>query len=126
MDINDLTIGDIVERTGLPASTLRYYEREGLVLRVDRDEAGRRSYRPDDLAWVEFLTRLRATGMPVRDMKRFARLRAEGEATISERRELLESYRLSVLARVEELRRALEAIDEKIETYQRMETANDR
>ena len=71
----ELPIAEVAARTGLTAHTLRYYERIGLLGPVARGAANARLYDRSDLAWLVFLQRLKATGMPIRHMKRFADLR---------------------------------------------------
>lgn len=125
MEDTGLTIKDIAALTGLSAHTLRYYERVGLVDRIQRAQSGHRSYSNQDIAWIEFLGRLRATGMSIRKMKQFADLRREGEATANARRVLLEEHRSEVRRRVADLERDLKTIDEKIDFYKGMEPKND-
>src|SRR5260370_41253302 len=79
--------------TGLSAHTLRYYERVGLLDGVGRAESGHRRYAATDLAWLDLLMRLRATGMPIRQMQEFASLRRRGPETARERRRLLVAHR---------------------------------
>lgn len=81
-----LTVKEVAALTGLSAHTLRYYKREGLVDPIGRAQSGRRRYSERDMAWIEFLGRLRATGMPIRKMKRFANLRRQGDPTVPARR----------------------------------------
>ena len=76
-----MTIGEASRRTGLPESTLRYYEKRGL-LRAARDGGGRRDYGEEDLAWIAFLCRLKETGMPLREIRRYAELRYAGPSTM--------------------------------------------
>lgn len=120
-----LTVREAAALTGLSAHTLRYYEREGLLDPIDRAHSGHRRYSEGDVAWIEFLGRLRATGMPIRKMKRFADLRREGEPTVPARRMLLEEHRTAVRQHVAELDRGLTAIDEKVGLYEEMEARND-
>lgn len=117
MDIELLTIEQVAERTGLSAHTLRYYERIGLLDPVSRATSGHRRYAASDLAWIEFLMRLRTTGMPIRHMQEFAALRRQGDVTIAMRRTLLEAHQQMVQAHIEELQQNLNAINQKIETY---------
>ena len=117
MDIELLTIEQVAERTGLSAHTLRYYERIGLLDPVGRATSGHRRYAAKDLAWIEFLTRLRATGMPIRHMQKFTALRRQGDSTIAKRRALLEAHQQMVQTHIEELQQNLEAINQKIEKY---------
>ncbi|RSM41458.1 MerR family transcriptional regulator [Amycolatopsis balhimycina DSM 5908] len=113
-----LTIADAARRTGVSAHTLRYYERAGLVVtRVDRTSGGRRRYRKLDLEWIKVCTKLRATGMPIRTIRRYADLVAAGRGNEPERLALLEEHRAEVLARLAELHENLELIDHKIGVY---------
>ncbi|HEV7897233.1 MAG TPA: MerR family transcriptional regulator [Planosporangium sp.] len=87
-----LTVSEAAARFGLTAHTLRRYEQVGLVDPVPRDSAGRRRYAEADLRRLEFLTRLRTTGMPVREMLRYVQLTRSGPQTTAQRRALLEGH----------------------------------
>lgn len=125
MEVTGLTVKEVAALTGLSAHTLRYYEREGLIGLIGRAQSGHRRYVKRDVAWIEFLGRLRATGMPIRQMKRFADLRRGGDATVPARRLLLEEHRSEVRRRVAELETGLGLIDEKVELYEEMEARDD-
>jgi DNA-binding transcriptional MerR regulator len=113
-----LTIADAASRTGVSAHTLRYYERAGLVVtRVDRTSGGRRRYRQPDLDWIKICTKLRATGMPIKLIRRYAELVAAGHGNEPERLALLEAHRAEVLARLADLQENLRLIDRKIGVY---------
>jgi DNA-binding transcriptional MerR regulator len=112
-----MKIGELARRSGLTASTIRYYERIGLLPRADRDPSRRRDYDASILAWIEFLGRLKTTGMPIREMLRYARLRSQGDATQPQRRQLLETHRQRVRAHVEALNGCLLVLDAKIGGY---------
>ncbi|MEU6577415.1 MerR family transcriptional regulator [Streptomyces sp. NPDC046805] len=111
------TISEVAAVTGLTAHTLRWYERIGLMPHVDRSHTGQRRYSNRDLDWLDLVTKLRLTGMPVADMVRYAQLVREGEHTYTERHELLESTRRDVLTRIAELRDTLAVLDRKIGFY---------
>ncbi|GHA09758.1 MULTISPECIES: MerR family transcriptional regulator [Streptomyces] len=113
------TISEVVAFTGLTAHTLRWYERIGLMPHVDRSHTGQRRYSNRDLDWLDFVTKLRLTGMPVADMVRYAELVREGDHTFAERRQLLESTRRDVLSRIAELHDTLGVLDKKISFYGR-------
>ncbi|WP_158847930.1 MerR family transcriptional regulator [Saccharothrix deserti] len=121
-DTSVLSIAETVEVTGLTAHTLRYYERIGLLDPVGRGPDGRRRFRSADLAWLGFLTRLRTTGMSIRDMQRFAELRRRGDVTTPERLELLERHRDAVRRRIAELSDCLASLDAKIDHYRLLST----
>jgi DNA-binding transcriptional MerR regulator len=117
-----LTVGEAAAKVGLSVHTLRWYEQEGLVSPVGRDTVGRRRYSPEDIDWLQLLTCLRGTGMPVREMRRYADLARTGPTTVAERLRLFEDHRERVLARIADLHRDLDAINVKIGIYRRLET----
>jgi DNA-binding transcriptional MerR regulator len=117
-----LSISDAARITGLSAHTLRYYERAGLMLDIERGQSARRRYTEADIGWIELLTRLRATGMPIRKVREYADLVREGGGNEAARLAVLEAHRREVLAHLEQTRRNLEAIDRKISYYR--ETVN--
>jgi len=112
-----MKIGDLARRSGLTAYTIRYYERIGLLPHANRDRSGQRDYDVSILTWIAFLDRLKTTGMPIREMLRYAALRDLGPATASERRALLETHRDRVQARVADLQGCLLVLDDKIAGY---------
>ena len=114
-----LSIAQMAEATGLTTHTLRYYEREGLMLvAIDRASSTHRRYTAADIGWVTFLTKLRSTGMPIRDMKRYVELVRTGDTTTRDRLELLVAHRERVLAQLDEVTASLAAIDRKITSYE--------
>ncbi|WP_433343483.1 MerR family transcriptional regulator [Micromonospora sp. CA-111912] len=116
-----LSVGEAAELVGLTTYTLRWYEQEGLVAPVGRDSAGRRRYTAADVEWLRLLTRLRRTGMPVRDMRRYAELARQGDRTRAARRALFEAHRARVLRQIGELEEDLKVLNYKIDMYQRTE-----
>ncbi|MBR9972281.1 MerR family transcriptional regulator [Magnetospirillum sulfuroxidans] len=112
-----MKIGELAKRCGLSVHTIRYYERIGLLPMADRDQSSHRDYDDAILTWIGFLTRLKTTGMPIRDMLRYARLRQQGSETAGERRQLLEHHRQQVRAHVAGLQESLLVLDAKIAGY---------
>ena len=113
-----VSIAEAARISGVSVHTLRYYERAGLVVTtVDRTAGGRRRYREIDLKWITVCTRLRATGMPIAKIRRYAELVTAGPGNEEQRLELLEAHRAEVLAKLAELQNNLELIDHKIDVY---------
>jgi DNA-binding transcriptional MerR regulator len=117
MTPDGLTIAEVAERTGLTRHTLRYYERDGLMLGVDRAGSGHRRYSEHDLGWIELITKLRATGMPIREVRRYAELVRAGDGNEDERLALLRAHRVRVRAQLDTMAAYLDAIDMKISLY---------
>ncbi|BAE52768.1 MerR family transcriptional regulator [Paramagnetospirillum magneticum] len=120
-----MKIGDLAARSGLSHDTLRWYEKIGLLPRPPRSSSGHRDYDPAILAWIEFLGRLKVTGMPISQMLAYARLREQGEATLGERRQMLEAHRQVVRQRIADLQSSLAHLDAKIHHYATLETRHD-
>lgn len=113
-----LSIADAALEAGLTPDTLRYYERDGLLLRsVGRSSTGHRRYTDDDLRWIAMITRLRATSMSIRDVRRYADLVRAGAGNETERLDLLRAHRRKVLAQLANVQEHLGAIDRKIGIY---------
>lgn len=115
-----LTIAQVSERTGLSHDTLRYYEKAGLIERVGRSTGNQRRYQAADLAWLEFLLRLRETGMSIADMQRFAALRAAGNVSVAARLAMLRAHRAELADRIRTLRRNAAVLDHKIDHYEQL------
>ncbi len=122
MDIqrNRLTIQEVAQATGLSAHTLRYYERIGLIHSIDRGQNTHRRYTSEDVGWIDFLTKLRATGMSIKDMQKYAELQRRGDETLPQRVEMLKALRDKVEAHMEELNEHLKLIYYKIDLYEKI------
>lgn len=111
-----MKVGEFSKKTGLPVSTLHFYERKGLI-HPARNGSGHREYDESDLGWIAFIERLKETGMPLAQIKRYADLRAEGQATLEERMAMLVEHRETVIATISEWQDNLDQLDKKIEYY---------
>jgi len=122
MDIQKekLTIQEAAQATGLTSHTLRYYERIGLIHPIQREGNTRRCYTADDVGWIDFLLKLRATGMSIKDMQRYAELQRRGDATLPERVEMLKALRDKVEAHIDEMQEHLKLVDYKIDYYSKV------
>lgn len=112
-----MKIGEIANKTNLPASTLRYYEKKGL-LKVDRDKNGRRYYKESYIEWIKFIRRLKETGMLIKDIQHYSELRYVGSITMPERLQILQLHRNYVLEQQLKWTEYLQNLDDKIEFYQ--------
>jgi DNA-binding transcriptional MerR regulator len=112
-----LTIAEVADRLGLTAHTLRYYERAGLLEPPGRGSNGHRRYTEGDVGMLRLLSKLRATGMSIADMRAYADLCRQGPTTFHARRELLINHRAKVVASIDALQDDLKLIDYKIDSY---------
>lgn len=117
-DDEQLTIQQVAEMTSLSVHTLRYYERIGLIHPINRAGNTHRRYSQEDVGWIDFLNKLRATGMTIQQMQRYAELQRQGDATLPERVQMLCEVKATAEARISEIQAHLEVIHYKIEYYQ--------
>lgn len=82
------SIGDVAKRMNVPASTLRYYDKEGLLPFVERTQSGIRQFKESDIDWLNIIECLKRTGMPIKDIKRFIDWCQEGDTSIQQRYEM--------------------------------------
>lgn len=117
------TIQQIARATGLSAYTLRYYEQIGLIDPIPRAANGHRRYRDEDRHWIDFLLRLRSTGMPVQQMLHYAKLRRAGNSlgSVAERKAMLEQHTLALELQLHELQENVALMHRKIATYTTLE-----
>ena len=112
----EYSIGEFSRLTNLGIHTLRYYEHENLIT-PKRNSSNRRCYSDKDLAWIEFIKRLKDTGMPIKEIQRYAELRAEGDLTLNERMEMLTVHRESLNEQIKVLQEHMAKLDDKIDFY---------
>ena len=110
------SIGEFAKRTQPGVHTLRYYEQEQL-LTPERNAANRRRYAEKNIEWVEFIKRLKETGMPIKEIKRYAVLRAAGRESLNERMAMLVQHRQHLKQQIALLLQHQEKLDLKIDIY---------
>ena len=120
MNETRLNIREMSDQTGISAHALRYYEKIGLLQDVPRSNSGYREYSERHLQWITFVKRLRATGMPIREIQKYFELMQRGDETVLERLELLENHEQAICTQLGELEENLERIRYKICMYKEM------
>jgi DNA-binding transcriptional MerR regulator len=110
-------IGRLAQLSGRSVHTIRWYETQGLIPRVERDMGGRRVYQRDHVDHLIFLERMRQTGMSVADMRQLTTLGLQGWRTLDERQALLAAHRAYVEGKIREMQTALELIEAKAAYY---------
>ncbi|QDL56664.1 MerR family transcriptional regulator [Rhodoferax aquaticus] len=115
-----MTISELAERAGLSTYTLRFYEKAGVLSPTPRATNGHRRYLDADVRWLAFVMRLKATGMPLAEIKRYAQLRAQGDGTVAPRLDMLLEHRETLVRKLQELQDNMAALDDKVTIYQAM------
>lgn len=117
------TVGEMAKRLGVPASTLRYYDKEGLLPFVGRSSGGIRMFEEKDYEWLRIIECLKKTGMSLKDIREYIELAMQGDETIDRRLEMFRKQRTVLQARMAELQQTMDTLEYKCWFY---ETAKER
>ncbi|MEH7612563.1 MerR family transcriptional regulator [Gottfriedia acidiceleris] len=113
------SIGQFSKLSGLSIDTLRYYEKEKLIF-PKRDSANRRVYSEEDFSWIDFIHRLKKTGMSIKNMREYTKLRYQGNSTVSQRLLLLDDQLEELQQKEREISEHIQFVENKIEIYHQM------
>lgn len=112
------TVGEMAKKLNVTASTLRYYDKEGLLPFIERSSGGMRMFKDNDLSWLQIIDCLKKTGMPIKDIKHFMDCCMEGDSKIDERLSIIKSQRDAVIKKMEELQEMLDMLNFKCWYYE--------
>ncbi len=112
------TVGEMAKLLGVPASTLRYYDKEGLLPFVERSPGGMRMFQEKDYEWLQVIGCLKKTGMSLKDIRTYIEMAMQGDETIEPRLQLILQQREAVRAQMAELQRTLDTLDFKCWYYE--------
>ena len=113
-----MNISQVSQKYGISIDTLRYYEKEGLLPRVHRNESGIRDYTEQDCGWVEFIKCMRSAGLSIDTLREYITLYFKGNRTLQKRKNLLIAERDKLQARLKEMQATLERLNYKINSYE--------
>ena len=117
------TVGEMAKKLDVAPSTLRYYDKEGLMPFVERSGGGIRMFKDADFEWLSIIECLKKTGMPIKEIKIFIDWCMQGDDTITRRKELIEKQRQVVLAQIQQMKETLAMLDYKRWYYETAEEA---
>jgi len=117
------TVGEMAKRIGVAPSTLRYYDKEGLLPFVERSSGGIRMFKDADFEWLQVIECLKKTGMQLVDIKRFIEKSMQGDETIDERLLLIVKQKEAVKLQIEELNATLRTLEFKHWYYETAKNA---
>lgn len=117
------TVGEAARQLNIAASTIRYYDKEGLLPLLERSSGGMRMFRDNDMSGLKIIECLKKTGMPIKDIKHFIDSCIEGDAKIDERLAIIEAQRESVIRQIEEMQKMKDMLDYKCWYYETAKAA---
>ena len=117
------TVGEIAKKLNVAPSTLRYYDKEGLLPFVERSGGGIRMFKDSDFAWLSIIECLKKTGLPIKEIKHFIDWCIEGDSTIDKRLALFNRQRETVLQQLKQVQDTLDMLDYKCWYYETAKAA---
>ena len=117
------TIGEMAKQLGVPASTLRYYDKEGLLPFVERSSGGIRMFQPSDFEWLQVINCMKKAGMSIQDIRQYIELALQGDSTIDQRLAMFMQQREALKARLAELQHTLLTVEYKCWYYETAKAA---
>ena len=117
------TVGEMAKMLGVPASTLRYYDKEGLLPFMERSAGGIRMFRESDLEWLRVIGCMKKAGMSLRDIRQYMELVIQGDGTIDARLEMFRRQRKTLEAQMAELQHTMDMVDYKCWYYETAQKA---
>ncbi|MEH6963804.1 MerR family transcriptional regulator [Priestia megaterium] len=114
-------IKEAAAKVELPTHTLRYYEQQGLLPFIKRDENGNRIFSESDIEWLEFIICLRKTDISLLELRKIVELTQEGDDTIGSRKQIFEKHREKMMEKQRELDAAFRKVETKIDYYDKLE-----
>lgn len=121
-----MRIAEVAQQFDITPDTLRYYERIGLLPRIKRTASGVRDYSEADCGRIEFIKCMRGANVSIEALQEYMRLLDEGDATIAERKAILEKQRDIAQARIAEMQAGLDRLNHKIDNYGKILDAEKR
>lgn len=113
-----MNVMEFSKRVCISPHTIRYYDKAGLLDDIKRLPSGHRYFQEKDVAWFEFIQRLKATGMPIREIREYAQLRSKGKETLALRQAILVKHSAKLTQTIQTQQQHLEKLSDKINVYQ--------
>lgn len=117
------TVGEMAKLLGVAPSTLRYYDKEGLLPFVERSSGGIRMFQESDFEWLRVIGCMKKAGMSIKDIRQYIEMALQGDDTIAKRLELFEHQREVLKAQMEELQHTMEMVEYKCWYYETAQAA---
>lgn len=114
-------IKEVAQKTNLEPHTIRYYEQEGLLPFIKRDEHGYRNFDESDLGWFDFINCLKITGMSINDLRKIITMTVNGEKNFDSRRKILLDHKRKLEQQQEELNKAFKKVEVKLQYFDDLE-----
>lgn len=111
------SIGEVAKMLNISISTLRYYDKEGLLINLERDKSGIRAFSDKDIDALRLIECLKRSGMQIKDIKEFMHWCSLGSSTIPKRKEMFFNQKENILKKIKELEKALDLIEYKCWYY---------
>ena len=111
------TIGEMAKLLDIPASTLRYYDKQGLLPFVERSKSGIRMFQEKDYEWLKLIECLKKSGLTLSEIKNYIFMAIRGDETIEDRLQLFLNQKEVITQKITELQETLKVVEYKCWYY---------
>ncbi len=119
----DYTVGEMAKKLGMTTSTLRYYDKEGLLPFVERSSGGIRIFHESDFEWLQVIACMKKAGMSIKDIRQYIEMALQGDDTIDLRLTMFYQQREVLQKQMEELQHTMDMVDYKCWYYETAKAA---
>ena len=112
------TIGEMAKLLDIPASTLRYYDKQGLLPFVERSKSGIRMFQEKDYEWLKLIECLKKSGLTLSEIKNYIFMAIRGDETIEDRLQLFLNQKEVITQKITELQETLKVVEYKCWYYE--------
>ncbi len=117
------TVGEMAKLLGVTASTLRYYDKEGLLPFVERSSGGIRMFRESDIEWLRVIGCMKKAGMSIKDIRQYIELALKGDDTIELRLMMFQHQKQVLQQKLEEMQHTMDMVEYKCWYYETAKAA---
>lgn len=112
------TVGEMAKLLGVAPSTLRYYDKEGLLPFVERSGGGMRMFKDSDYEWLKIIECLKKTGMSIKNIREYILMAMRGDETLEQRLEMIKKQKENITRQINELQEMSDTLDYKVWYYE--------
>lgn len=115
-----MNISEVAAQFEMTPATIRYYEKEGLIPPITRNESGTRDFQEEDLNWVEFIKCMRDSGLSIDSLAKYSELYQQGDGTLVERKQILMDEYQKLLEKQKLINGTVTRLEQKLDNYDQM------
>ncbi|MDD8049567.1 MAG: MerR family transcriptional regulator [Thomasclavelia sp.] len=110
-------INEVAKMMNIPATTIRYYDKEGLLPYLERKDSGYRIFHKSDVEMLRLIECFKRTGMSIKEIKEFIELVKQGDSSLQQRYDMVVNHKENVQKQLDDIQKQMAMVNHKIEYY---------